>query len=125
MELRTLIDRAAQHSKSTTISNDDFHYGQKILKDCQGVLEDLNSLFEKFNRLASTNKRFIFGGHTGVVTVLLSKGASIEAKNQHGHTPLITAASRGHPEVLELLLMKGASIEATNNSRNTPLHLAA
>ena len=48
-----------------------------------------------------------------------------EAKNQYGHTPLITAASRGHPEVLELLLMKGASIQATNNSHNTPLHLAA
>ena len=59
MELRTLINRVAQHFKSTTISGHDFHSAQKIL-GCLGVLEDINTLFENFNRLASTNKRFIF-----------------------------------------------------------------
>ena len=58
--LRVLIDKVASHIKSTTISNHDLHYGQKTLKGCQGVLEDLNSFIEKYKRLASINKRLVF-----------------------------------------------------------------
>ena len=54
--LRVLIGKVAQHLKSTT-SSDDHPYGQKVLKGCQGVLVDLNCLFEKYKRLASINKR--------------------------------------------------------------------
>ena len=54
--LRVLIDKTAQHLKSTTSIND-HHYGQRVLKGCQGVLVDLDCLFEKYRRLASINKR--------------------------------------------------------------------
>ena len=57
--LRVLIDKAAQLSKSTKISNDDHHYGQKVLKGCQGALEDLKHFIEKYNRLASINKSLV------------------------------------------------------------------
>ena len=57
--LQVLIDKVSQHFKSTTISNDDHHYGQKVLKGCQGVLEDLNHFIEKYWRLASINKRLV------------------------------------------------------------------
>ena len=58
--LQILIDKVAQHFKSTTIPNsDDRHYGQKVLKGCQGVLQDLHSYIEKYKRLASMNKRLV------------------------------------------------------------------
>ena len=58
--LQTLIDQVAQHFKSTTISSDNHLYGQNVLKGCQSVLQDLNSLMEKYKRLAFTNKRLVF-----------------------------------------------------------------
>ena len=58
--LQVLIDKVEQQSKSTTISSNDRHNGQKVLKGCQSVLEDLNSLVEKYKSLASTNKRLVF-----------------------------------------------------------------
>ena len=58
--LRVLIDKVASHSKSTSISNDYHHCGQKTLKACQSVLEDLNSFIEKYKRLASIDKRLVF-----------------------------------------------------------------
>ena len=59
--LRVLINKVAYHLKSATSSND-HHYGHKALKGCQGVLVDLDRLFEKYRRLASINKRIVLGG---------------------------------------------------------------
>lgn len=58
--LRALIDRVAQHFRSTTMSSNDRQYGEKILRGCQSVLEDLNSLMEKYRRRVSTNHRLAF-----------------------------------------------------------------
>ena len=57
--LQVLIDKVAQHFKSTPISSNDRHDGQNALKSCQSVLEDLHSLIEKYKRLAFTNKRLV------------------------------------------------------------------
>ena len=54
-----MIGKVAEHFKSTTISSDDHHYGQMVLKGCHGVLVDLYCLFEKYRRLASINKRIV------------------------------------------------------------------
>ena len=64
-------------------------------------------------------------GHTGIVELLLGKGASIVAINTSGNTPLHHAAFNGHTGTVELLLGKGASMEAIGRNDNTPLHLAA
>ena len=64
-------------------------------------------------------------GHKDTVPLLLSKGASIEAKDMSNWTPLHHAARGGHTSTVELLLSEGASIEAVAKSRRTPLHLAA
>ena len=58
--LQVLIDEAEKHFESTAISGDDQRNGEKILKSCQSVLEDLNSLIEKYKSLASTNERLVF-----------------------------------------------------------------
>ena len=57
--LKLLIERVAPHFKTNTISQEDYHYGEKILKDCQGVLEDLNAFIGKYQRLASINERLV------------------------------------------------------------------
>ena len=46
--LQVLIDRVERHFQSTTISSNDRRDGQKVLKGCQSVLEDLNSRVEKY-----------------------------------------------------------------------------
>lgn len=49
LSLQIIIDRAVQHFQSTTLSDSDRQHGQKILKGCQSVLEDLNSLIDNYN----------------------------------------------------------------------------
>ena len=58
--LQVLINKVEQQFKSTTLSSNDRRDGQKILKGCQSVLEDLNSRVEKYKSLASTNKKLFF-----------------------------------------------------------------
>ena len=53
--LRILINKATQHLERTTLSNKDRQEGLEILKGCQSVFRDLNSLIEKYNSLASTS----------------------------------------------------------------------
>ena len=57
--LKLLIERVAPHFKSNTISRENYHYGEKVLRGCQSVLEDLNSFIRKYERLASINKRLV------------------------------------------------------------------
>ena len=58
--LEIIINQAAQHFASTTLSNNDRQEGQEILKGCESVLLDLNSIVEKYSSLASVNKRQVF-----------------------------------------------------------------
>lgn len=60
--LQILIDNVAQHFKSTPFNSDDRLDGQKVLRSCQRVLEDLNSLMDKYKRLASINERLALIG---------------------------------------------------------------
>lgn len=68
--LSLLIDKAAHHFKSSAASSHDV---LKILKRCQSVLEDLNSLFEKNRSLDSTNERLVLTtfkvGKEGIVAL--------------------------------------------------------
>ena len=58
--LQSLINKAAQHFKSTTLSGNDRQECQKVLKGCQSVLGDLNSLIGKYNNLASASTSQVF-----------------------------------------------------------------
>ena len=57
--LQILIDKVAQQFKSANISDDDRHDGQRVLKGCHSVLEDLNAFIGKYHRLASINKSLV------------------------------------------------------------------
>lgn len=58
--LQVLIEGAKQHFQSITIDSNDRQNGEKVLRSCQSVLWDLNSLIEKYKSLASTDQRLIF-----------------------------------------------------------------
>lgn len=62
LTLRTLIDKTAQHFKSNSITHDYLYDGLKALKGCQSVLENLNSLIEKYKKRVSMNQSLIFMG---------------------------------------------------------------
>ena len=57
--LRVLIDKVEQHFQSSAIGSNNHQGGQTVLKGCQSVLEDLDSLIVKYKDLASTNKSLV------------------------------------------------------------------
>ncbi|MEO2157918.1 MAG: ankyrin repeat domain-containing protein [bacterium] len=71
------------------------------------------------------------GSHPEIVSLLLSKGAKIEARDHNSlgigqQTPLMHAAGCAkNPEIVKLLLEKGAKIKAKDNFGSTPLFMAA
>lgn len=66
-----------------------------------------------------------FEGHDGVVKVLLTSRANVNAANQKGETALILAASAGKRDVVKLLIKAGADVLATDNNGKTAAQYAA
>ena len=60
------------------------------------------------------------------VSLLLEKGAEVNARSTDGLTPLMAAAGKSStPEIVQLLLEKGAEVNARNTHGMTPLTIAA
>lgn len=57
-------------------------------------------------------------------STLVSKGASLEIKDNNGHTPLLIATLNNNRELIEMLLEKGADIAAVNKEGDSPLSIA-
>ncbi len=58
------------------------------------------------------------------VELLLSHKAEVNCTDQHGGTPLLSAAAMGSKAIAELLLKAGADVNARDKDGNTPLHEA-
>ena len=58
--LQILINKAVRHVEGPTLSDDDRKEAQEVLKGCQSILEDLDSLIEKYNSLASASSGQVF-----------------------------------------------------------------
>jgi len=63
-------------------------------------------------------------GDVKTITLLHSKGAKLEAKDELGMTPLILAASLNKVDIMNDLLARGANVRAEDKSKRTALHLA-
>jgi len=63
--------------------------------------------------------------HAATVRLLLSRGASVRARDEDGTAPLAVAARKGETAVVKLLIEKGAEIDARDNSGATALIAAA
>ena len=52
--LHIIINKAAQHFGSASLSSSSRREGKEVLKGCRNILEDLDALIQKYNNLAST-----------------------------------------------------------------------
>lgn len=64
-------------------------------------------------------------GYGDIVTLLLDKGADVNARNAGGGTPLYVATYNRHLDIVRLLLDRGAEINAASDVGFTPLMVAA
>jgi len=64
-------------------------------------------------------------GHKGIVDLLISKGAQLEARTRLGMTPLYIAIYMQKEEIVKQLIDKGANVFSTRNDGETMLHIAA
>jgi ankyrin repeat protein len=63
-------------------------------------------------------------GDKGLSTLLLERGANIEARDFNGKTPLHWAASEGNVETVRFLVVKGANVNAIDDGGGTPVWAA-
>ena len=71
--LHIIIDNAAEYFKIPTLSDNKRQEGQEVLRSCQNLLEDLDSLVGKYNGLASASK----GTSSGQVLQKIKLGAGL------------------------------------------------
>ena len=64
------------------------------------------------------------GGHVFAVATLIATGATLDAQDGDGDTPLHLAADGGHVAVVSLLIQATASLNVKNDDEKAPLHLA-
>ena len=65
------------------------------------------------------------GGHVGIGSLLISKGARAALNDKRDVQPLHLAAEGGHADCVELLLSNGANLTALTTRGYTALHLSA
>ncbi|KAL3457563.1 ankyrin repeat-containing domain protein [Aspergillus heterothallicus] len=63
-------------------------------------------------------------GHAGTVSVLVARGAEVEARDDDGRTPLWLAADVVAASAVRVLLDAGADIDARDSEGRTPLYTA-
>ena len=59
-----------------------------------------------------------------LVSLLLARGAKVDARDNYGWTPLMVAARLGDAETARLLLDHGADVNVAATANYTPLHWA-
>ncbi len=64
-------------------------------------------------------------GRTDTAKLLLERGATVDAKDNAGHTALLWAARCGYTDLVKFLQGKGAAIDAKDNAGRTGLMWAA
>lgn len=64
-------------------------------------------------------------GYDAIATMLLRKGAKVDATDDDGTTPLMLASSGGHVAVVEMLIKEGADVSLKCKKGKTALFCAA
>ena len=67
----------------------------------------------------------VLEGHAETAALLLERGASVDAGDAQGWTPLMHTTRQGHLDMAAMLVERGADTEATNESGRTAVMEAA
>lgn len=119
-----VIDFLCSHGASVDTADEAVSAG--YLKRTGELLRaDRKLLYKKFGNEEELINMAARRGRTDVAALLLSMGASIEARDAFSRTPLHLATSQGYRDTAALLISQGASLSAVDSDGATPLHLAA
>jgi len=94
---------------------------EELPEFCDRELNDVNQvgLFEDYPLHVAATR-----GEPDEITALLDGGAHVNARGEHGHTPLLSAVGQGHLEAVRLLLKHGALPGAKNDWGSDAFDLA-
>ncbi|XP_051726214.1 cortactin-binding protein 2 [Ctenopharyngodon idella] len=86
--------------------------------------DPLLDIHHRHHELTSALISAALNGHTDCLNLLLTSGASAEAADKTGFTPLHAAAENGHHGCVKALVKCGADLEKECSQGRTPLYLA-
>ena len=96
----------------------------EIVKLILGVWPDIIHSHSPKTSNTALHQSCVESDKTAVMKFLLTSGAGVNAVDNHGCTPLFTAARSRHPECTKVLLAAGASVNHVNDRGSTPLDRA-
>ncbi|KNC84668.1 hypothetical protein SARC_03129 [Sphaeroforma arctica JP610] len=85
------------------------------------------NIFETTDKMRSLLHVAVAEGDTDIVSLLLERGANVEAKDSAKNTPLYSALNVNgvfNSEIIALLLNSGADVNVKNKEQKTPLFMA-
>ena len=87
-----------------------------------GIMKDANGKHRIYTSAKRVDKDANPGPNRTIVPILLELGADVNAKNNKGETPLVSATDY---DMVKLLLEHGAAPNVQDANGDTPLHMAA
>ena len=110
----------ADHSRDQKNSN-----GMKIIEHCLET-SDCRSVIGRWKtNYGTTLHAASLGGHEKIVTMLLNKGADVNAQGGLYGSALQAASVEGHDQVVSMLLDKGADVNAQGGEYGNALQAAS
>lgn len=105
-------------------------------KELENLLSDYSRLPEWLDEpIPEVNSQSLFGdyplnvaatrGRLYEVKLLISGGAKLDQKGEHGFTPLHNAVEQGHANIVDFLLLQGADTSIQTDDGHTPAGLAS
>ncbi len=120
-----------QHINAGTDMNifDDYNSTPLNIAVSLGKNEIVSSLIDNgadinFNKDYPPLWKSALQGHYNISSLLINKGANLDAKTIAGETALHAASAAGHDRIVNLLISKGSQINLLNNKNQTPLDYA-
>ena len=100
--------------------------GEPFTDELKATLRRFGKDYDGWNRHGYTPLYIAAAANAvATATLLVERGAAVNAKNNNGETPLHFAASNNAVETATLLFERGAAVNAKDDNGWTPLHSAA